>query len=76
VRSVWEFRLDPTATPRRIDRTSLGTEYVERGNFLRGIYRFDGDKLTICYAQNKGSRPTEFDSGTRDYLMVLTRAGR
>jgi uncharacterized protein (TIGR03067 family) len=39
---------------------------------LTGIYRFDGDTLTICYTQNS-KRPIRFEGNGTSWLMVLKR---
>jgi uncharacterized protein (TIGR03067 family) len=52
-----KFKLDATKTPRQIDFFPD----APKGLVLEGIYKIDGDKLTICYAP-KGKRPTEFAS--------------
>jgi uncharacterized protein (TIGR03067 family) len=70
VQSVWTIRLSPSAAPCQIDRKEIDTHTV-----MRGIYRFDGDRLTLCYVQY-GERPAEFDAGTSNWLMVLARTSR
>jgi uncharacterized protein (TIGR03067 family) len=63
------YTLDPKADPPRIDLR-------EGKNAIRGIYRFERDRLTICFPKGgEGERPTKFESpaGTRIVLMVLKR---
>ena len=71
VRSDWIVELGPTESPRRMDRRP----FAGGGSGLLGIYRFDGDRLTLCYSQH-GARPTQFESSSGAYLMVLRRADR
>ena len=56
-RKVWEgvFRVDPTAEPKVIDFTSTTDPHDGENGF--GIYRVEGDALTICAGK---VRPTEF----------------
>jgi RNA polymerase sigma factor (sigma-70 family) len=62
------YELDPARKPKEIRITNT------RGQSLPGIYKLDGDRLTIC-VDKAGARPTEFVSkeGTRVYLSVLKR---
>jgi uncharacterized protein (TIGR03067 family) len=48
------YKLDPAATPKAIDLT-----LPARGVTFRGIYKLDGNDLTICIS-NGGPQPTEF----------------
>ena len=70
VRSEWDVKLDPTASPRALD-------YVSTRNSvnLLAIYRFEGDKLTVCYTQSR-KRPTDFRAENNEWSMILRRAGR
>ena len=53
-----KFKLDATKSPKHIDIIPDGA----KGLVIEGIYKIDGDKLTMCYAAPKGKRPTEFAS--------------
>lgn len=64
------FRLDPAQSPKAIDvLTSDGTL------INRGIYRLEGNRLTICEAGEAGPRPQQFTSTEelRQSLTILRR---
>jgi uncharacterized protein (TIGR03067 family) len=73
-RATGEYRLklDSTKIPKEVDLTAtrLGDQY------LKGIYKFEGDQLFIGYSYDPAlPRPTEFKvtTGERRYLYVLER---
>ena len=76
VRTEWTITLDVTKTPRVFDRTKVGKP---PGVVLRGIYRLEGDTLTLCYRQEgtAAQRPTDFDASKPGaWLQVSTRKKR
>jgi uncharacterized protein (TIGR03067 family) len=71
------IKFDPAATPREADITFTEGE-VAPGSTALGIYKLEGDTLTICRAAPGKDRPTEFTAraGTGLTLMVYRRAGK
>jgi uncharacterized protein (TIGR03067 family) len=70
-RRLSAIRIDPSKAPSEIDLT---TQFDE---VLKGIYRFNGDELTLCLAKNDGDvRPTVFEAptGSNDLLFRLKMA--
>jgi uncharacterized protein (TIGR03067 family) len=52
------FTLDATKSPKQIDITLA--DGPAKGKTVLGIYKIDGDTLTICNAGPGGKRPAEF----------------
>lgn len=72
---VHEITIDPTKTPKTIDITRKIRDTEET---VRGIYKFDGNKLMICSLRGPDrkpspDRPTTFDSSktVKSDLLVL-----
>jgi uncharacterized protein (TIGR03067 family) len=70
----YRFKLNPERKPREIDFTY--TAGPKKGQTDRGIYQFQGDRLTFCIQENKDElRPREFatEADTGLFLVVLER---
>lgn len=62
------YAADPKAEPATMDFT-----LEPGGGLLRGIYKVDGDTLTICCEDaDRGRRPTRFAAPAGTKLMLLT----
>ena len=68
------FKLNQRANPKQIDTTFVDVDDREKGR-AQGIYKLEGDRLTICWREGGKGRPKAFtsepDSGTR--LIVVER---
>jgi uncharacterized protein (TIGR03067 family) len=69
------FQVDPSRTPRAIDRTELDGRF--KGQTLRGIYELDGGRWRACFADPGRGRPTRFatepDRGLSLFLLERFR---
>jgi uncharacterized protein (TIGR03067 family) len=68
-----EMTLDPGKSPATVDFKLLRPGDNENAF---GIYKIDGDTLSICWTKHDGARPEQFETkaGTGQVLFVLKRA--
>jgi len=59
-----EFTFDPSTAPASIDYLNL--HGPNKGKRQQGIYRLEGDVLTVCTGAPGGGRPAEFTSAKGD----------
>lgn len=67
-----DYVIDPTQKPRTIDFVPRNGPENERGRVHRGIYKLDGDTLTVCVNGPDLERPTEFKSAEGTQIMLFT----
>src|SRR5262249_47226167 len=73
-RGTASLKVDPSKSPAHIDSTY--EDGPAKGTTLKGIYKIEGDTLTICYGGFGKDRPTEFarKPGSGTILVVQKRA--
>lgn len=66
------FKVDPTKTPKEIEATD------SEGKTILGIYKFDKDQFTVCFASPDKDRPNAFSikAGTGDFIHVWKKKRR
>jgi uncharacterized protein (TIGR03067 family) len=73
----WSFESDRTTNPKKITTWNLGYGGV-LGEQYAGIYKIEGDKLTLCILVGRSTitRPTTFESkpGSKQVMYTLHRA--
>jgi uncharacterized protein (TIGR03067 family) len=66
------LKVDPSKTPKEIDATD------SEGKTILGIYQFDKDQFTVCFAPPGKERPKEFSikAGTGDFIHVWKKKAK
>jgi len=68
------YRLSGTGDSKMITMTL--TEGDNKGQTCEGIYKLDGDTLSVCYAEQGGATPKEFRTaaGSKQCCLILKRS--
>ncbi|HJZ55484.1 MAG TPA: TIGR03067 domain-containing protein, partial [Gemmataceae bacterium] len=64
----WPFKIDPTQNPAHID---VEFDVAGQKRTIMGIYKLDGDELTICLFGAVDERPTEFRNSRKGGNLVI-----
>jgi uncharacterized protein (TIGR03067 family) len=66
------YSVDASANPPHIDMMGIGEQ---AGKIGKGIYKLDGDRLTMCYTMPGRERPAAFEcnEGSEAQLLVWRR---
>jgi uncharacterized protein (TIGR03067 family) len=64
------YTIDPAKSPAQIDM--VGTEGELKGKAAPGIFKLDGDVLTICYVMPGKERPKTFESEPQSGVFLVT----
>jgi uncharacterized protein (TIGR03067 family) len=64
---IGPFTLNPTAEPREITIVDRNDNNV----VMKGIYRFDGDRLVLCIGDATDDRPTKFATDAAKPSLVI-----
>jgi uncharacterized protein (TIGR03067 family) len=65
-----KFTIDATKSPREITIIPDAPPKGKPAPAIPGIYKIDGDRITMCYSTPGGKRPTKFES-TEDSGLTL-----
>jgi uncharacterized protein (TIGR03067 family) len=70
-----KFTIDATKSPKEINFIPDAPPKGKPAPAIPGIYKIDGDKITMCYATPGGERPAKFESteGSGRTLVVWVR---
>jgi len=66
---VATYKVDDSATPHKISMTVV--EGPMKGKKADGIYKVDGDQLTLVYSVPGASRPPQFDTQGKGHQLMF-----
>lgn len=66
--------LDASKTPKELDvKTENG---MQKGMTMKGIYKLDGDTMTVAYNVGGGERPKGFDAKGETTLLIVYKKAK
>jgi len=66
------YKLDPSKNPKEIDLVGKkGPKGQEKEQKMYGIYKVEGDNLSICLSDKAESRPKDFKTSKDDMTMLM-----
>lgn len=66
------FKIDTTVSPWTIDLIDESVAPTPDPKLWKGIYKIDGDVLTLCMGRPNGDRPTKFESSEKSGEVLWT----
>jgi len=63
------YTIDAAKEPKQIDM--IGTEGELKGKPALGIYKLEGDRLTLCYTMPGRERPAKFESAPKSGVYLI-----
>ena len=68
---IFKIDINKSTSPHTIDFILSGP--VRSGGIMEGIYKFENERLVLCFAQHYQERPKEFLPNKTNKIMVLER---
>jgi uncharacterized protein (TIGR03067 family) len=67
------FKIDPSKDPKTLDLT---IKVGDKEKVSQGIYKLEGDTLTVCRPEDNGERPKEFKTTVEAGILVVWKRAK